>query len=79
MKIGLGLYPHLLTPETYRFACQAGVTHVVAHLPGFARREGRGLPPGQYRLKVFRGGDRSEVLVEVREGSGNRAELTVEK
>jgi mannonate dehydratase len=47
MKIGIGLYPHLLTPETYRFACQAGVTHVVAHLPGFARREGRGLAPEQ--------------------------------
>ncbi|SVD35507.1 uncharacterized protein METZ01_LOCUS388361, partial [marine metagenome] len=44
MKIGLGLYPHLLTEESYRFACQAGVTHVVAHLPGFARRDGRGLP-----------------------------------
>ena len=47
MKIGIGLYPHLLTPETYRFACQAGVTHVVAHLPGFARRKGRGLAPEQ--------------------------------
>jgi len=44
MKIGLGLYPHLLNAENYRFAYQAGVTHIVAHLPGFARREGRGLP-----------------------------------
>ena len=42
MKIGLGLYPHLLNAENYRFAYQAGVTHIVAHLPGFARREGRG-------------------------------------
>ncbi len=47
MKIGLGLYPNLLTPENYRFARQAGATHVVAHLPGFARRPGRGLPPEQ--------------------------------
>ena len=47
MKIGLGLYPHLLTSETYRFAFQAGATHIVAHLPGFSRREGRGLPPEQ--------------------------------
>ena len=47
MKIGLGMYPNLLTPDNYRFARQAGATHVVAHLPGFARREGRGLPPEQ--------------------------------
>ena len=45
MKVGLGLYPALLTPENFRFAKQAGASHIVAHLPGFARREGRGLPP----------------------------------
>ena len=45
MKLGLGMYPNLLTPDNFRFARQAGATHVVAHLPGFARREGRGLPP----------------------------------
>ncbi|MDP7450013.1 MAG: mannonate dehydratase, partial [Candidatus Latescibacteria bacterium] len=45
MKVGLGMYPGLLTPENYRFAVQAGATHVVAHLPGFSHREGRGLPP----------------------------------
>ncbi len=44
MKSGLGLYPHLLSEENYRFVYQAGATHIVAHLPGFARREGRGLP-----------------------------------
>ena len=47
MKIGLGMYPNLLTPDNYRFARQAGATHIVAHLPGFGRREGRGLPPEQ--------------------------------
>ena len=47
MKVGLGLYPNLLTVDNFRFACQAGATHVVAHLPGFAHREGRGLPPEQ--------------------------------
>jgi mannonate dehydratase len=47
MKVGLGLYPNLLTAENFRFARQAGATHIVAHLPGFARREGRGLPPEQ--------------------------------
>jgi mannonate dehydratase len=45
IKIGIGLYPHLLTPDTFRFVRQAGATHVVAHLPGWARRVGRGLPP----------------------------------
>ncbi len=32
MKIGLGLYRHMLTPENFRFARQAGATHIVAHL-----------------------------------------------
>ncbi|SVD65143.1 uncharacterized protein METZ01_LOCUS417997, partial [marine metagenome] len=41
MKSGLGLYPHLLSEENYRFVYQARATHIVAHLPGFARREGR--------------------------------------
>jgi mannonate dehydratase len=45
IKIGLGMYPQLLTRENFRFARQAGATHVVAHLPGWCRRIGRGLPP----------------------------------
>ena len=32
MKLGLGLYRHMLTAENYRFARQCGCTHVVAHL-----------------------------------------------
>ena len=32
MKLGLGLYRHMLTPDNYRFAKQAGATHIVAHL-----------------------------------------------
>jgi mannonate dehydratase len=32
MKLGLGLYSHLLSPENYAFARQAGATHVVVHL-----------------------------------------------
>jgi mannonate dehydratase len=39
MKLGLGLYRELLTPETLRFARQAGVTDIVAHLPGHFTRE----------------------------------------
>jgi mannonate dehydratase len=32
MKLGLGLYQHMLTRENYQFARQAGATHIVAHL-----------------------------------------------
>jgi mannonate dehydratase len=32
MKLGLGLYKHMLTREYYAFARQAGCTHVVIHL-----------------------------------------------
>jgi mannonate dehydratase len=32
MKIGLGLYRHMLTREYYDFARQAGCTHVVVHM-----------------------------------------------
>jgi mannonate dehydratase len=34
MKVGLGLYRDILTPENVRFAKQAGATHIVAHIPG---------------------------------------------
>jgi len=32
VKLGLGLYRHMLTREYYDFARQAGCTHVVVHL-----------------------------------------------
>jgi mannonate dehydratase len=32
VKLGLGLYRHMLTVENLRFARQAGATHIVAHL-----------------------------------------------
>ncbi|MCZ6674455.1 MAG: mannonate dehydratase [Verrucomicrobia bacterium] len=31
MKLGLGLYRHMLTRDNFRFAKQAGATHIVAH------------------------------------------------
>ena len=37
MKLGLGLYHHMLTPENFAFAKQAGATHVVAHLVDYFR------------------------------------------
>src|SRR5258708_40083288 len=32
MKLGLGLYRHMLTRDYYDFARQAGCTHLVVHL-----------------------------------------------
>jgi mannonate dehydratase len=37
MKLGLGLYRHMLTRENFDFARQAGATHVVAHLVDYSR------------------------------------------
>lgn len=37
MKLGLGLYSHMLTREYYEFAAQAGCTHIVAHLVDYFR------------------------------------------
>ncbi len=37
MKLGLGLYRHMLTTEYYDFACQAGCTHVIIHLVDYFR------------------------------------------
>jgi mannonate dehydratase len=38
MKVGLGLYRHMLTPDYYAFARQAGCTHVVVHLVDYFYR-----------------------------------------
>ncbi len=35
MKIGLGLYRHMLTDDNFRFARQAGATAIVAHLTNY--------------------------------------------
>lgn len=35
MKLGLGLYRQMLTTENFRFAKQAGATHIVAHLTDY--------------------------------------------
>lgn len=37
MKLGLGLYRHMLSPDYYDFAVQAGCTHVVIHLVDYFR------------------------------------------
>ncbi|MEA2584270.1 MAG: mannonate dehydratase [Thermomicrobiales bacterium] len=35
MKLGLGLYRHMLTPDNFRFARQTGATHIVAHFTDY--------------------------------------------
>ena len=37
MKLGLGLYRHMLTADNFRFARQAGATHLVVHLVDYFR------------------------------------------
>jgi mannonate dehydratase len=44
MKLGLGLYDNMLTAENFRFARQAGATHIVAHIPGLLAKADA--PPG---------------------------------
>jgi mannonate dehydratase len=39
MKIGLGLYRHMLTRDYYDFARQAGCTHVVVHLVDYFNQD----------------------------------------
>lgn len=41
MKLGLGLYRHMLTAENFKFAKQAGATHIVAHLVDYFSTEPR--------------------------------------
>ncbi len=40
MKLGLGLYRHMLTVENFRFARQCGCTHVIIHLVDYFRQGG---------------------------------------
>lgn len=47
MKLGLGLYKHMLTPENFAFAKQAGATHVIAHLVDYFRGGGHAGPDDQ--------------------------------
>jgi mannonate dehydratase len=40
MKLGLGLYRHMLTRDNFRFARQAGATHLVVHLVDYFKGGG---------------------------------------
>ncbi len=47
MKLGLGLYRHMLDRENFQFARQAGATHIVAHLVDYFRGGGHIGPDDQ--------------------------------
>lgn len=47
MNLGLGLYRHMLTPENFAFAKQAGATHIVAHLVDYFQGDGHGATDDQ--------------------------------
>jgi mannonate dehydratase len=85
MKLGLGLYRHMLTRENFQFARQAGATHLVVHLVDYFRGDGHSRtdnqPTGGHR-GWGRAGDPHklwslEELVALRE-EVNRAGLTLE-
>ncbi len=46
MKLGLGLYRDLLGDDNFRFARQAGCTHIVAHLTNYFAGSSRNLTSG---------------------------------
>jgi len=46
MKLGLGLYRHMLTPENFRFARQCACTHIIVHLVDYFH-QGEGNPQNQ--------------------------------
>ncbi len=47
MKLGLGLYRHMLTPDHFRFARQVGATHIVAHLVDYFKGGGHATKDNQ--------------------------------
>ena len=57
MKLGLGLYRHMLTRENFQFARQAGATHIVAHLVDYFQGRRQLMPisrPAPIRLGTGR-------------------------
>ena len=55
MKLGIGLYRHMLTPAHFRFARQIGCTHVVAHLVNYSSTDNQ--PVGSERSGWGAAGD----------------------
>ena len=47
MKLGLGLYRSLLTDDNFKFAKQAGVSHLVVHLVDYFKGKNPELTSGE--------------------------------
>src|SRR5436190_3557042 len=47
MKLGLGLYRHMLVRENFQFAYQSGATHIVAHLVDYFKGGSQNLTDNQ--------------------------------
>src|SRR3954464_9859672 len=52
MKLGLGLYRHMLTRENFQFARQAGATHLVVHLVDYFKRTDQGVKKERSALET---------------------------
>ena len=50
MKLGLGLYRGLLSEDNFRFAKQAGVTHLVVHLVNYFAGRSPVLDSGEFNM-----------------------------
>jgi mannonate dehydratase len=60
MKLGLGLYRHMLNRESYQFARQAGATHLVVHLVDYFKdREHHARPSADQPIGDNRGWGRA--------------------
>ena len=55
MKLGLGLYNHILTQDNFRFARQAGATHLVIHTPIFRHGGDPAVSPALWTEEDLRG------------------------
>jgi mannonate dehydratase len=78
MKVGLGLYRHMLTPDYYAFARQAGCTHVVVHLVDYFRAAStnpRGNQPTGAKYETWGHAGDPEKLWTIPELKGLRKEL----
>ena len=60
MKLGLGLYRHMLTTDNFRFAKQAGATHIVAHLVNYFKESAK-LPGTDGSTNWGLSGDRNQL------------------
>jgi len=67
MKLGLGLYRHMLTRENFQFARQAGATHLVVHLVDYFKGGSHNPPDNQptgTELGWGRAGDPDQLWTE---------------